>query len=221
MSCARFLCSAAVCGVLSVVAAAPARADLVIFQFDGTLGEVPPELAGDFLAGEAVSYTLGLETSGMFGNQYLSPWIDFGGTVGDYAFSGNGGGTFYSLVPDQINGELHHHSPLLISGANVGASGEYAPLAAFSTWLFAPGTLAPVATGTLPIPTSATLEFLFAYRPDPIASPLLWVNGPTLTVEATSVSRIPEPSTLAILGVAFAVSGLRRTVFRRSANRPT
>ncbi len=186
----RVFCAAAVCSVLSLTPA-PARADLVTFQFDGVLTSVPLELAGDFAIGDAFSYTLGLDTTTMFGSEYVSSWRDFGGTVGDYAFSGIGGGRFWALLafPDRITGELHDYSPWLISGGNVGAVGQFAPLARIQhVALRARYARARHQRRVDQFPTSATLELLFGYRPDPVGSPLLWANGPTLTLTASSIS---------------------------------
>lgn len=214
----RLFGASLVCCVLLVGSAKPASAELITFQFDGVLAGVPAELAGDFGVGDAFSYTLGIDMASLFNGSY-TPWQTFDGHVGSWDFHLNGGGTFYA-PGDSILGELHHYQPTLINAPAVGATDQYRALGAFSTWNFAPGALTPgVLNGSdpLPLPTSATLRFLFAYRPDRENAPLLWVNGPQITLTATTIAtRVPEPSTLLMLLTALgAVAGQRSLARRR------
>jgi hypothetical protein len=207
-----------VCGVLLAGSARHASADPITFQFDGVLTGVPAELTGDFAVGDAFSYTLGLDMASLFNGSY-SPWLDFAGSVGGWDFQGTGGGTFYS-TPTSILGELHHFHPTLITSDPLGASDQYRALGAFSTWTFDPGVLTPgVLDGTLPLPapTTASLRILFGYRPDPVNSPLLWVNGPELMLSGTATSSVPEPSTFLFMLTALGGVVGRRAMVRRRA----
>jgi hypothetical protein len=181
-----------VCGLLL---ASTASAEPVTFQFTGVLPGVTSTLGGDLEAGDQFSYTLGLDITDRY-----SRWLDFEGSIGDWAFQGVGGGSFYSFQ-DSIRGELHSFRPGLVSADPIG---PYQVLGAWSVWEYDPGVLTPqVLDGTLPlpVPTSATLRVLFGTQ-SPTA-PLDWDNGPQVVLTSTS---IPEPSTLLCMLVA--VSGM-------------